>query len=81
MKEKYDSIAQHESHSLRSDGLNDFIYEERQDGVIGDELAGLIFMCNDRHRINSFRYKVFGMPKAKLRLLDHVKQGTKLFLF
>lgn len=77
LKDKYDGIVRHESYGLRSD----VSCEESQDAVLGDELAGLIFMCNDQQRVNCFRYKVFGMPKAKLRLLDHVKPGTKLFLF
>lgn len=77
LKDKYNGIARHEAYGLRSD----VSCEESQDAVLGDELAGLIFMCNDQQRVNCFKYKVFGMPKAKLRLLDHVKPGTKLFLF
>ena len=38
-------------------------------------------MCNVRIRTNCFRYKVFGMPFSKKKLLDNVKLGTKLFLF
>ena len=38
-------------------------------------------MCNVRIRTNCFRYKVFGMPFSKKKLLGNVKPGTKLFLF
>ena len=38
-------------------------------------------MCNVRIRTNCFRYKVFGMPFSKKKLLDNVKPGTNFFLF
>uniref|UniRef100_A0A0D6QVG9 DCD domain-containing protein n=1 Tax=Araucaria cunninghamii TaxID=56994 RepID=A0A0D6QVG9_ARACU len=76
LKDKYD-----DRYGLSSDELKIFLREESQDGGLGDQLAGLIFMCNDRQRVNCFRYQVFGMPTSKAKLLDHVKLGTKLFLF
>jgi hypothetical protein len=93
LENKSDNVAHHESYrqssedldngsyGQRSDALNDSSFEEFQEGSLGNKLAGLIFMCNDRVRTNCFRHKVFGMPFSKKRLLDHVKPGTKLFLF
>lgn len=93
LKNKSDNVIHHDSYrgssedlnnencGQSSDELNDFSFDESQEGSLGNKLAGVIFMCNDRVRTNCFRYKVFGMPFSKKRLLDNVKPGTKLFLF
>lgn len=93
LKNKSDKVVHHEiyrqsfedlsneSYGQSADELNGSSFEVSQECSLGNKLAGLIFMCNARVRTNCFRYKVFGMPFKKKSLLDHVKPGTKLFLF
>lgn len=93
LKNKSDKVAHHEiyrqsfedlsseSYGQSADELNGSSFEDSQECSLGNKLAGLIFMCNDRVRTKCFLYKVFGMPFKKKSLLDHVKPGTKLFLF
>lgn len=48
---------------------------------VKNKFAGLIFMCNSATKQDCFRYHVFGMPSAKMELVQKVHPGMKLFLF
>lgn len=46
-----------------------------------DEGPGYIFMCNGKTKADCYRYRVFGLPSARMDILEKIKPYMKLFLF
>ncbi|XP_058179894.1 uncharacterized protein LOC131298439 [Rhododendron vialii] len=46
-----------------------------------DQLAGYIFMCNGKTKADCYRYRVFGLPPARMDVLEKIKSPMKLFLY
>lgn len=46
-----------------------------------DQLAGYIFMCNGKTKADCYRYRVFGLPPARMDVLEKIKPPMKLFLY
>ncbi|CAK9166167.1 unnamed protein product [Ilex paraguariensis] len=46
-----------------------------------DHLSGFIFMCNGKTKADCYKYRVFGLPAAKMEVVEKIKLHTKLFLF
>ncbi|KAH9658503.1 hypothetical protein KPL70_023525 [Citrus sinensis] len=48
---------------------------------IAEQTPGFIFMCNGKTKSECYRYRVFGLPTGKLKLVEKIKPGSTLFLF
>ncbi|KAH9698309.1 hypothetical protein KPL71_023968 [Citrus sinensis] len=48
---------------------------------IAEQTSGFIFMCNGKTKSECYRYRVFGLPTGKLKLVEKIKPGSTLFLF
>lgn len=46
-----------------------------------DQGPGYIFMCNGKTKADCYRYRVFGLPPARMDILEKIKPYMKLFLF
>lgn len=46
-----------------------------------DELPGYIFMCNGKTKADCYKYRVFGLPSARMDVLEKIKPRMKLFLY
>ncbi|CAN1242129.1 DCD domain-containing protein NRP, partial [Linum perenne] len=46
-----------------------------------DSVSGFIFLCNRQTKPQCYQYRVFGVPLAKLHVVQKIKPGTNLFLF
>ncbi|XP_023635877.1 uncharacterized protein LOC111829930 [Capsella rubella] len=46
-----------------------------------EQLHGYIFMCNGRTKNDCYRYRVFGIPRARKDVVESIKPGMKLFLY
>lgn len=44
-------------------------------------LSGFIFLCNQRTKLECYRYRVFGLPFSQKHVLEGIKSGLKLFLY
>ncbi|GFZ16271.1 hypothetical protein Acr_25g0006800 [Actinidia rufa] len=49
--------------------------------VCRDQLSGYIFMCNGKTKGDCYRYRVFGLPAARMEVVEKIKPQMKLFLF
>lgn len=49
--------------------------------VVGDKVAGYIFMCNTKTKPDCFIYRVFGLPASRIEVVEKIKPNTNLFLF
>lgn len=47
----------------------------------GQSVSGFIFMCNGITKPESYRYRVFGLPRSKSDVVKEIKPGAKLFLY
>lgn len=46
-----------------------------------DQISGYIFMCNGKTKGDCYKYKVFGLPAARMEVVERIKPHMKLFLF
>nr|XP_027102049.1 uncharacterized protein LOC113722998 isoform X2 [Coffea arabica] len=56
-----------------SDGVENFACK--------DKLSGYIFMCNGKTKADCYRYRVFGLPAARLNVVKKIRPCMTLFLF
>lgn len=54
---------------------------QEKETVGGNQLAGYIFMCNGKTKPDCFKYRVFGLPAARIDVVAKIKPSTILFLF
>ncbi|KAG6388404.1 hypothetical protein SASPL_149829 [Salvia splendens] len=44
-------------------------------------LPGFIFLCNMSTKLQCYQYRVFGLPFSRMKVVEKIKIGSKLFLF
>lgn len=46
-----------------------------------DQFPGYIFMCNGKTKADCYKYRVFGLPSARMDILEKIKPHMRLFLY
>lgn len=46
-----------------------------------DQFPGYIFMCNKKTKADCYKYRVFGLPSARMDILEKIKPHMRLFLY
>lgn len=46
-----------------------------------DQFPGYIFMCNGNTKADCYKYRVFGLPSARMNILEKIKPCMRLFLY
>lgn len=46
-----------------------------------DQVPGYIFMCNGKTKADCYKYRVFGLPSARMDILEKLKPHMRLFLY
>lgn len=58
-----------------------FPAEENENLVYRNQFSGYIFMCNGKTKADCYRYRVFGLPAARMSVIEKIRPCTTLFLF
>ena len=63
-------------------------YPEFRHGIIQgesipctDQFPGYVFMCNGKTKADCYKYRVFGLPSARMDMLKKIKPHMRLFLY
>lgn len=54
---------------------------EKENIVYRNQCSGYIFMCNGKTKADCYRYRVFGLPAARMSVVEKIRPCMTLFLF